>query len=84
MAVILIDFALKEDENYYPQVFLKESKYIEKEKKLIRHITVDLKISSVDPHRESIKTKYPVRYLLTRMHKIVRPQKVFIRIFLAF
>ena len=32
-AVILIDFILKKDENYYPQVFLKEYEYIEKKKK---------------------------------------------------
>ena len=29
-SVILNDTALKKDENYYPQVFLKECKYIEK------------------------------------------------------
>ena len=32
-AVILVGFVLKKDENYYPQVFLKECKYIEKERK---------------------------------------------------
>ena len=31
---------IKKDDNYYPQVFLKESKYIEK--KVIRHINDDL------------------------------------------
>ena len=30
LAIILIDFVLKKDENYYPQVFLKEFKYIRK------------------------------------------------------
>ena len=30
LAVISLDFALKKDENYYPQVFLKECKCIEK------------------------------------------------------
>ena len=35
LAVISLDSALKTDENYYPQVFLKECKYI---KKVIRHI----------------------------------------------
>ena len=30
LAVISLDSALKKDENYYPQVFLKECKYIEK------------------------------------------------------
>ena len=31
--VVLIDSVLKRDENYYPQVFLKESKHIQKEKR---------------------------------------------------
>ena len=30
LGVITLDSALKEDDNYYPQVFLKECKYIEK------------------------------------------------------
>ena len=33
LVVILTDFILKKDENYYPQVFLKKCKQIEKEKK---------------------------------------------------
>ena len=32
LAVILIDYVIKKDENYYPQVLLRECKYIEKEK----------------------------------------------------
>ena len=44
LAVITIDFAFKK-ENYYPQVFLKERKYIEKG--LIRHITEDIEVSLV-------------------------------------
>ena len=36
LAVITLDSALKKDDNYYPLVFLKECKYIEK--KVIRHI----------------------------------------------
>ena len=39
-AVISLDFALKEDENYYLQEFLKECKYIEK--KVIRNINGNL------------------------------------------
>ena len=38
LAVILINVLLKKDANYYLQVFLKECKYIEKEKKVIRYI----------------------------------------------
>ena len=33
LAVISLDSALKIDENYYPQLPLKECKYIEKKKK---------------------------------------------------
>ena len=40
LAVISLDSALKKDENYYPQVFLKECKYIEK--KVLRHINDNL------------------------------------------
>ena len=36
LAVIRLDSAVKKDENYYPQVFLKECKYIGK--KVVRHI----------------------------------------------
>ena len=40
LLVISLDYALKKDENYYPQVFLKEHKYIEK--KVVRHINDNL------------------------------------------
>ena len=35
LAVISFDSDLQKDENYYPQMFLKECKQIEKEKKLL-------------------------------------------------
>ena len=40
LAVISLDPALKKDENYYLQVFLKKCKYIEK--KVVRHINNNL------------------------------------------
>ena len=40
LAVIRLDSALKKDDKYYLQVFLKECKYIEK--KVIRHINDNL------------------------------------------
>ena len=40
LAVISLDSALKKDENYYPQFFLKECKDIEK--KVVRHIDYNL------------------------------------------
>ena len=39
LGVISLDSSLKNDENYYLQVFLKECKYIEE--KLIRHIIAE-------------------------------------------
>ena len=44
LAVIKVASTLKKDENYYPQRFLKECQYIEKE--VIRHITEDIEIFS--------------------------------------
>ena len=40
LAVISLDSAFKKDGNYYPQVFFKECKYIEK--KVVRHINDNL------------------------------------------
>ena len=54
LTVILIDFALKKDRNYYPQVFLKEydwRKY--SEEKVMRYITDDLQNSSNDSDEEN-------------------------------
>ena len=48
LSVILIDSVLKKDENYFLQKFLKECKYMEKEKRMIRYITDDFKFSSDD------------------------------------
>ena len=48
LAVIEIDFILKKNENYYPQIFLIECKYIEKEKMALRYITDDLENSFED------------------------------------
>ena len=44
LTVINMDSALKKDDNYYPQVFLKECKFTEK--KVIRHINNILSNSS--------------------------------------
>ena len=40
LAVISLDSALNKDDNYYPEVFLNECKYIDK--KVIRHINDNL------------------------------------------
>ena len=52
VAVITIDSGLKKEENYYPQVFLKECNFIEKEKKVIRHITKDIEVFPSDSDEE--------------------------------
>ena len=46
LAVISLDSAFKKYENYYPQVFLKECKYIKK--KVIRHFIDDFESISDD------------------------------------
>ena len=53
LAVICLDSALKKDENYYRQWFLKECKYIKQ--KVVRHIIDDQKTNSEDSHEEKIK-----------------------------
>ena len=50
LAVTSLESALKKDENYYPQVFFKECKYIEK--KVDTHIIDDLESSSDDSDEE--------------------------------
>ena len=50
LAVITLDSAFKKDDNYYPEVFLKECKYIEK--KIVRHIIDGLHSSSDDSDEE--------------------------------
>ena len=48
LAVIRLDSALKKNKNYYPQVFSKECKNIEK--KVVRHITqgIDMFLNASD------------------------------------
>ena len=53
LAVISLDSALNKDDNYYPEVFLNECKYIDK--KVIRHINdnlSDFSYSSADSDEE--------------------------------
>ena len=50
LAVISLDSALKKDDNYYSQLFLKECKYIQKEE--IRHVIDDWESSSDDSDKE--------------------------------
>ena len=46
LAAISLDSALKKDDYYYPQVFLKECKYVEEE--VVRHINDNLSDFSSD------------------------------------
>ena len=50
MGVISLDSALKKDNNYYPQVFLKECKYIEQE--MVRYITENPEIAFDESNKE--------------------------------
>ena len=46
LSVVLINPVLKLGENYYPQMFFEECKYIVKEKEVTKYTNEDLKISS--------------------------------------
>ena len=65
LAVISVDSALKKDEDYYPVLFLKQYKYIQK--KVIRHITdylespFDDSDDSDDSNEEQIKSMRLIR-----------------------
>ena len=53
LAVIFIQLVFKNDKKYYTQVFLKECKYNEKEKLIIKYVTDDLEILSDDSDEEN-------------------------------
>ena len=57
LTVINVNPAIEKDKKYYPQVFLKDFKYVEKEK-LNRHISEDKKHFSNDADEKQIKTRY--------------------------
>ena len=42
----MIDSVFRTSQNYYPQVFLEECKYVIKEKKILKYIIDDTEISS--------------------------------------
>ena len=52
LSIIVTDSICKMTNNFYPQVFLEECKYIETEKKMIRYITEKIEISDDDSGKE--------------------------------
>ena len=52
LAVIALDCALEKDQNYYPQVFSRECKYIKK--KLIKHINDNFSDFSSDDESDEV------------------------------
>ena len=46
LSVIFINSVFRTGNNYFPQVFLEEFKYVVKEKMMVEYITDDIKISS--------------------------------------
>ena len=52
LSLILIDSAYRNNQIYCPEVFLEESKYIVKDKKMSEYITDEIEISSDDADRE--------------------------------
>ena len=61
LTVILIDSVYRKDNNYYPQVFLKECKHVVKEKKMSEYITDEIEISFADSDREDSDEENSVR-----------------------
>ena len=61
---MLCNFVPKKYKNYYPRVFLKECKYTEKERKILRYITNNIEICSDDFEEEQINAAYPARSFL--------------------
>ena len=55
LVVILINFVLKKDENYYPQVLFNKCNCIATENNVIRYITDDLEFSSYSDEDNSDK-----------------------------
>ena len=59
LSVILINSVFRSEENYYPQVFLEEYKYVveekKPEKKMPEFITDNIEISSVSDREDSDK-----------------------------
>ena len=55
LSVTLIDSVFKIYENYYPQIFLEEFKYVVKKKEVTRHITEELEVSSDDSDESNEK-----------------------------
>ena len=65
LSVILIDSVFRTGKNYYPQVFLKECKYVVKEKEIPKHIIHDIEISS-DSDRENFDEKNWMKKILMK------------------
>ena len=66
LAVLSNYFAFEKNYHYYPQVFSKKCKNIEK-KKVIWHITGDLEIFTDDSDKECIKIKNPIRSFFNKV-----------------
>ena len=69
LAVISLDSAVKKHENYYPQVFLKECKYIKK--KLISHMIDDIESSSDDSHDSDEEYLFLINTLSWLLFKLI-------------
>ena len=59
LSVTFIDSVFRIGNNYYPQVFLKECKYVVKEKKVPRYITDNIEISPDGSDRDNSNEENP-------------------------
>ena len=76
LAVISLDFALKKDDSYYLEVFLKECKYIEK--KVIRNMKDNLSDFSYfdEPDEDQIKATRSVCFENVFFRSLMKSNKI--------
>ena len=56
LSIILLDFVIKTDNDYYPQIFLEECKYAAKKKKIINTINKELDLHESDDESDNDKS----------------------------
>ena len=53
LSIIMLDFVIKANKKYYPQIFLEECKYVQEKMKTENYIDEDLEKSESDSHSDN-------------------------------
>ena len=67
LSVILIDSVFRKDKNYYPQVFLKECKYIVKEKKIPKYFIDNIETCSDSDRKSSDEENFNKKTMIRKV-----------------